>query len=74
MSSFLLVPYSGACIHQPPPPSIQIVYVLFAEPVELESMYAPVWVTGRMRVESYSSTFVEAGYTLSGREVELYEY
>ena len=74
VSSFLLVPYFGACIHQPPPPSNQIVYVSFAEPVELESMYAPVWVTGRMRVEAHSTVFVEAGYTLSGREVEEYEY
>ena len=74
VSSFLLVPYYGACIHQPPPPSNQIVHVSFAAPVELESMYAPVWVVGRMRVETYSTAFVEAGYALAGREVEPYEY
>ena len=74
VSSFLLVPYFGACIHQPPPPSNQIVHVSFAAPVEMESMYEPVWVTGRMRVETYSTHFVEAGYALAGREVEKYEY
>ena len=74
VSSFLLVPYFGACIHQPPPPPNQIVHVSFAAPVELESMYAPVWVTGRMRVETYSGFLAEAGYTLAGREVEPYEY
>lgn len=74
VSSFLLVPYFGACIHQPPPPSNQIVHVSFAAPVEMESMYEPVWVTGLMRVETYSTHFVEAGYALAGREVEPYEY
>ena len=74
VSSFLLVPYFGACIHQPPPPPNQIVHVSFAVPVELDSMYAPVWVTGRMRIETYSDTFVEAGYALAGREVEPYDY
>ena len=74
VSSFLLVPYFGACIHQPPPPPNQIVYVSFAAPVELDSMYAPVWVTGRMRIETYSDAFVQAGYALTGREVEPYDY
>lgn len=74
VSSFLLVPYFGACIHQPPPPPNQIVHVSFAAPVEMESMYEPVWVTGLMRVETYSTHFVEAGYALAGREVEPYEY
>ena len=74
VSSFLLVPYFGACIHQPPPPPNQIVHVSFAAPVELESMYDPVWVTGRMRIETYSDAFVQAGYALTGREVEPYDY
>lgn len=74
VASFLLVPYFGACIHQPPPPSNQIVHVSLEEPVELESMYAPVWVTGRIRVETYSGFLADAGYALAGREVEPYEY
>ena len=73
VSSFLLVPYFGACIHQPPPPPNQIVHVTFAEPAEVESMYDPVWVTGRMRVESYSG-LAEAGYAMDGRDLEPYEY
>lgn len=74
VSSLLLVPYFGACIHQPPPPPNQIVYVTFAEPVQLESMYDPVWVTGRMRVATYSGALAEASYTIAGQEVERYEY
>ena len=39
VSSLLLVPYFGACIHQPPPPANQIVHVTFSKPVAVESMY-----------------------------------
>lgn len=74
VASLLLVPYFGACIHQPPPPPNQIVYVSFVEPVELESMWDPVWITGRMRVETYSGALAEAGYAMEGRVVEPYEY
>ena len=72
--SFLLVPYFGACIHQPPPPPNQIVYVEFAEPVELTSMYDPVWVTGTLGLDAHSSYLAHAGYSMRGQAVEKYRY
>ena len=73
VASLLLVPYFGACIHQPPPPPNQIVHVRFAEPVALESMYAPVWVTGVMKLERYSG-LAESGYAMDGQAMEEYVY
>ena len=35
-TEFLLVPYFGACIHVPPPPSNQIVYVTFKDGVPVQ--------------------------------------
>ena len=67
MKEFLLVPYFGACIHSPPPPSNQIVHVLpQAAAKGLRSMDA-VWVSGVLRntqTDSYmgaSSWRIEAG-------------
>ena len=74
VASILLVPYFGACIHQPPPPSNQIVHVEFDEPVELESMYDPVWVTGTLGLEGHSSSLATAGYSMQGQAIEKYEY
>ena len=74
VASFLLVPYFGACIHQPPPPPNQIVYVEFAEPVEIESMYDPVWVTGQLGLDGHSSELARAGYSMQGRLIEKYRY
>ena len=35
VSEFLLVPYVGACIHVPPPPQNQIVYVTTKIPIKV---------------------------------------
>jgi hypothetical protein len=79
--SFLLVPYVGACIHVPPPPPNQIVHVELKQGFESKELYAPVWVTGRIRVgmakTSLSlvdgSTDVNFGYALQATKVEPYE-
>ena len=74
VASFLLVPYFGACIHMPPPPPNQIVYVEFEEPVELESMYDPVWVIGELGLEAHSNSLARAGYSMKGTALETYRY
>lgn len=74
VASFLLVPYFGACIHQPPPPPNQIVHVEFEKPVELESMYDPVWVTGKLGLEGHTSSLARAGYSMRGKSLEAYRY
>ena len=52
VTEFLLVPYVGACIHSPPPPPNQIVYVKSDKPVEVKTTFEAVWVTGRMSTQA----------------------
>jgi hypothetical protein len=73
VTTFLLVPYFGACIHVPPPPPNQIVYVEMQKPFRLHEMYAPVWVTGKMSTQSASTGMATAAYTLTGTKIENYE-
>jgi len=47
---FLLVPYVGACIHVPPPPPNQMVFVESAQPYKSEALFEPVWVEGVLKV------------------------
>ncbi|MFC0711966.1 DUF3299 domain-containing protein [Azorhizophilus paspali] len=70
---FLLVPYFGACIHVPPPPSNQIVHVRNEPGVQLEVLYQPYWVEGRLRVEQTSSELAEAGYRMTTSKVYPYQ-
>lgn len=74
VSEFLLVPYFGACIHVPPPPPNQIVHVTMAQPMQLESMYEPVWVIGKLSTQGVNSQLASAAYSIAGQKTEKYEY
>jgi hypothetical protein len=74
VNEFLLVPYYGACIHVPPPPANQIVYVKAqGRNVQVRRLFDTVWVTGVMKVEHTASELGEAGYTLNALEVTPYD-
>ena len=73
VGEFLLVPYFGACLHQPPPPANQIIHVTANPGPAPESLYDPIWVTGRMNVNVVESDFGTAAYTLAGEQFEPYE-
>ncbi|SDT14435.1 hypothetical protein SAMN05216198_3789 [Halopseudomonas litoralis] len=72
VEEFLLVPYFGACIHVPPPPSNQIVHVLSATGIALQQLYQPFWISGVIRVEHVESELAEAGYRISDASIEPY--
>jgi uncharacterized protein len=71
---FFLVPYFGACIHVPPPPPNQIVYVKMSQGIKIGSMYDAVWITGKLRAETKMSRMGAAAYTLAGEKLEPYKY
>lgn len=72
-TDFLLVPYYGACIHVPPPPSNQIVHVVTEAGVKVDELYQPYWVEGKLQVKPTSSELAEAGYQLEGEKIFAYE-
>lgn len=73
VTEFFLVPYFGACIHVPPPPPNQIVYVKMKKGFHFASIYQPQRVTGALHVESKAVQMASAAYTLAGTQVEPYE-
>lgn len=83
VTEFLLVPYVGACIHTPPPPENQIIHAVSATPTpyEVDEMFKPVSVTGRLQVKSSSkelflqdgSNDISIGYKLSVEKIEAYQ-
>ena len=82
VKEFLLVPYIGACIHVPPPPPNQMVFVRLDQEFIAADLYTPVWITGRMSVQGASRSLsyvdgqaqIATGYTLDGITVEPYQY
>lgn len=73
VTEFLLVPYFGACIHVPPPPSNQIVHATSELGVKVDELYQPFWIEGPLKVEHASSELAEAGYRMEAQKIYLYE-
>ena len=72
-TEFLLVPYFGACIHVPPPPSNQIVHVKSEVGVKLDELYQPYWIEGPMQVKASTSDIADAGYQMEAQKIYVYE-
>ena len=74
IDEFFLVPYFGACIHVPPPPPNQIVYVKMRAGAGLSSIEDAQWVTGILHVAIKTSALGAAAYTLDGEKMEQYQF
>ena len=72
-TEFLLVPYVGACIHTPPPPPNQLVYIEMedGERAKLDG-WNPVWVEGVLEIEMTESVYGYVGFTVAGQRVYPY--
>jgi len=73
-TEFLLAPYVGACIHVPPPPPNQIVFVTLDRPFEFTGLFDPVWVTGTMQTTALRSELADIGYQIQADGVEEYTF
>lgn len=74
ISELLLVPYYGACIHVPPPPVNQTIYVKLAPGLAFEGeTFDTVWITGTLKVTPTSSDLADAGYRIDGTAIDPYE-
>ncbi|MEL6114622.1 DUF3299 domain-containing protein [Photobacterium sp. SP02] len=73
ITEFLLVPYFGACIHVPPPPPNQIIYVKFPKGAPVQQLWDVVYVVGKLNVQTIEHELAETGYLLHGSLIEEYD-
>lgn len=72
ITEFFLVPYFGACIHVPPPPPNQLIYVKHPKGFQLPDIYTPFWVEGAVVIETQENELGLSAYSM--RDVKLTEY
>jgi uncharacterized protein len=70
VTEFLLVPFVGACIHVPPPPANQIVYVKATQGITLKGQFDPVYVTGVLSTDGQFTGLADTGYSLAAEAVD----
>ncbi len=73
VTAFFIVPYFGACLHMPPPPPNQILYVQYEEGIALEALQQPFWFEGTLTVALNENALGTSAYTLNIDDYRLYE-
>lgn len=73
LTEFLLVPYFGACIHVPPPPPNQIIYVKFPQGAPVQELWDVVYLIGTLKTQSINHELAQVGYMLEGTRIEAYD-
>ena len=71
IKEFLLVPYFGGCIHSPPPPANQIISVVSAKPLKMQTMDA-VWISGVLETSRSDTSMGSSGYRMKAVAVTPY--
>ena len=75
ITEFLLVPYFGACIHQPAPPANQTVHVKTAPDagIRAEEAYDPIWVSGELLIDKTTTDIGSASYQVKQARTQKYD-
>lgn len=68
ISEFLLVPSPQACIHVPPPPPNQMIYVKLKKPLPFSWSMRAYWILGTISLKSMDSPYGKISFELEGDE------
>ncbi|MDY7026035.1 MAG: DUF3299 domain-containing protein [Pseudomonadota bacterium] len=72
VTEFFLVPFFGACIHFPPPPPNQIIYVRSPDGFLHEDMYTPFWISGVLEVDLTENETATSAYSMTLHKAQIY--
>ncbi len=73
VTEFLLVPFAGACIHVPPPPPNQMIYVKLRNGQRAKMSFTePILVTGQLHVSTVQSPYGDVSFNMDGDAVKPY--
>jgi hypothetical protein len=74
VTEFLLVPFSGACIHVPPPPPNQMIYIKLKNHGKAKMSFTdPIIVTGQLHVSTVDSPYGDVSFSMDGDSVGPYD-
>lgn len=69
VTAFILVPFVGACVHVPPPPAHQLVFVTTEKPYESSGLFEAVNVIGMFGTSAVSTQLADIAYALSADKI-----
>ena len=69
VNEFLLVPYVPSCMHVPPPPENQIVYVKLTKAEAVDNLWYPLQISGNLQLDEKKSK--DALYNLTATKLNI---
>lgn len=72
VKSFFIVPYYGACLHYPPPPPNQIIYVRLSEFIPLPAMQKPYLFAGVLKEQLFEDQLATAAWGMEVTAIKAY--
>ena len=69
MTAFFFVPTMGACIHVPPPPPDQMVYVTLSQPTQAPQLGDSRWLRGTLHTQTHDSDIASAAYSMQDAQL-----
>ncbi|MEM9255232.1 MAG: DUF3299 domain-containing protein [Pseudomonadota bacterium] len=72
VTQFFLVPYFGACLHMPPPPPNQIILVSSKTGLQVQELYTPFWISGKLATTLSENDLATSAYSMTMEEYEIY--
>ncbi len=72
VTEFFFVPFFGACIHMPPPPPNQIIFVKYPKSLRLTSLHDAFWVTGKLQTRLTENETATSAYSLELHDIKPY--
>lgn len=73
ITTFLLVPFFGACIHLPPPPPNQIIFATYEPGLTLDDLSDAFFVEGTIFTEIKESDLATSAYSMTIDRILPYE-
>lgn len=73
VTQFFIVPYFGACLHMPPPPPNQIIFVKSTAGIEVTSLYDAFWFEGVLSIDTTDSLLGKSAYSMQLNKAYPYE-
>ncbi|MFO1183195.1 MAG: DUF3299 domain-containing protein [Bauldia sp.] len=70
VTEFLLVPFIGACVHVPPPPANQVVFVAAEKGFAFAGLFQAIAVTGTISAVPFSTDLAEVGYQIKASDIQ----
>ena len=74
VTEFLLVPSAGQCIHVPPPPVNQTVYVALDMPTRIRTYGEPLIVEGVLLTRGEVTEYAETGYRIEAYKISDFSF